>query len=101
MINMQLLPLIFIFFQQTDTENTQNLSGNVVVLISQQILVINLQGNVKQPERRTQNQILGWLTLTEIHFKQVLDSQPTMTLTISSMSISCIESISNRKSSGE
>ena len=42
-----------------DNENIQTYQVEVVVLISHQILVTKLQGNVLQLEMRMKNQILG------------------------------------------
>ena len=47
--------------QQKFNENTWTYQVEVVILMSQQILVTNLQGNVKQLEGRIDNQIFGQL----------------------------------------
>ena len=50
--------------QQAGNENTQAYQVEVVISILLQILVTKLQGNVKQPEERINNQILGVKGLT-------------------------------------
>ena len=61
--------------------------------------MINLQGNVFTTAREENPK--SDLRIGNTNRNPFLDSQATMTLTISSMSISCVESISNRKSSSE
>ena len=50
-----LLPYII---QKTGYKNTQTYKVEVFILILLQILITNLQGNVRQPEGRFNNQIL-------------------------------------------
>lgn len=58
--------------QQTGNENTQTYWVGVVILIKDQILVIHLQGNIKQLEERIENR-----TLRENYSVGVKDSKST------------------------
>lgn len=53
-----ILPVIFITVQQAGNENPQTYWVGVVILIKDQILVIHLQGNIKQLEERIGNQAM-------------------------------------------
>lgn len=53
-----ILPIIFITVQQAGNENPQTYWVGVVILIKDQILVIHLQGNIKQLEEKIENQAL-------------------------------------------
>ena len=59
-IYLQLLPSILLFYiiQHTGDENTQTYRIEVFILIQNQILVSNLQRNVKQLEERINNLIM-------------------------------------------
>ena len=56
--------------QQTGNENIQTYHLELVILISCQILMTKLQGNVKQEEGRINNQILGVKELSQANHNQ-------------------------------